>query len=75
MKKSYYIDFPQEHLEGHLHRYRCVHCKIETTTINGRLEGHLPSCEYRKKMENEGYEVDLATSPENSALHDADDFD
>jgi DNA-directed RNA polymerase subunit RPC12/RpoP len=52
MKKLYYIDFPQEHLEGQMHRYRCVYCKVETTTINGSLEGHLPSCEYRIKLKN-----------------------
>lgn len=75
MKKPYYIDFPQEHLEDYQHRYRCTYCKVETTTINGRLEGHLPSCEYRIKMENEGYEVGNTTSPENLTLHDADDFD
>jgi hypothetical protein len=73
MKKLYYIDFPQEHLEGQMHTYRCVHCKVETTTINGRLEGHLPSCEYRMKLEDAGY--DATGSSEKLALHDADDFD
>ena len=41
MKKLFYIDYPQEHFEDQLHRYRCAYCKIETTVINGRLEGHL----------------------------------
>lgn len=75
MKKLFYIDYPQEHIEGHLHRYRCVHCKEETTIINGRLEGHLSSCVYRLKLESEGYECEK-TPPLNSLVsHDADDFD
>lgn len=75
MKKPYYIDFPQEHLEGQLHKYRCVYCKVETTTINGKLEGHLPSCEYRIKLENAGYEAETTESAKNLVSHDADDFD
>jgi len=75
MKKPYYIDYPQEHLEGQMHKYRCVYCKEETTTINGRLEGHLPSCEYRIKLENAGYEAGKTESPEKFVSHDADDFD
>ena len=38
MKKPYYIDFPQENFEGHMHKYRCAYCQQETTTINGKLE-------------------------------------
>lgn len=60
MKKRYYIDYPQEHVEGALHRYRCSLCKVETTKINGKLEGHLPSCEYRQeeeRMEGSGVSV------------------
>ncbi|MBC7787732.1 MAG: hypothetical protein H7Z18_09975 [Methylophilaceae bacterium] len=75
MKKLFYINYPQEHIEGHLHRYRCSHCKEETTIINGRLEGHLPLCTYRKKLENDGYEEDGVESTKNLASHDADDFD
>ena len=56
MKKSYYIDYLQEHVEGQAHTYRCAHCKIITTKINGRLEGHLPSCSYRINLERGGYE-------------------
>lgn len=72
MKKPYYIDFPQENLEGHLHMYRCAYCKVETTAINGKLEGHLPSCEYRIKLENAGYEAEA--SSEKPALYISDDF-
>ncbi|MDI1309655.1 MAG: hypothetical protein PSV17_09520 [Methylotenera sp.] len=75
MKKLFYIDYPQEHLEGHMHRYRCVHCKEETTIINGRLEGHLSSCEYRVKLESAGYESEKAASTNTLVSHDADDFD
>lgn len=73
MKKLYYIDFPQEHLENQMHQYRCVYCKVETTTINGKLEGHLPTCKYRIKLENAGY--DAIGSTEILGLHDSDDFD
>jgi hypothetical protein len=51
MSKPYYIDYPQEHVEGAQFRYRCAFCKLETTKINGRLEGHLPDCEYRQARE------------------------
>lgn len=73
MKKPYYIDFPQEHMENQMHRYRCVYCQEETTTINGKLEGHLPSCKYRVKLEKAGYEsVGSSVKPASS---DSDDFD
>ena len=75
MKKLHYIDFPQEHLEGHMHRYRCAYCKVETTTINGMLEGHLPSCEYRIKLEKEGYEVGIPIPEGKVVLHGTDEFD
>lgn len=56
MKKSYYIDYPQEHVEGQAYTYRCVFCKLLTTKINGNLDGHLPNCDYRIKLEHEGFE-------------------
>lgn len=73
MKKSYYIDYPQEAFEGHAHRYRCQHCKEETTIINGNLEGHLPSCVYRIALTKAGFEPQPVV--EKPAPHDADDFD
>jgi len=73
MKRLYYIDYPQESFEGQMHRYRCAHCKVETTTINGCLEGHLPTCEYRIALEKAGYES--ACTSTNPASHDTDDFD
>lgn len=75
MKKLFYIDYPQEHIEGQLHRYRCMHCKEETTVINGRLEGHLRDCEYRVKLETAGYEAEATLSAPKLAAHDTDDFD
>jgi len=73
MKKLFYIDYPQEHLEGQAHTYRCVYCKVVTTTINGSLEGHLPSCEYRIELERAGYETkEKSEKPASSAT---DDFD
>jgi hypothetical protein len=73
MKKLFYIDYPQEHVENQAHSYRCVYCKVGTTTINGSLEGHLPSCEYRIKQELAGYECkNLSEKP---ASCTTDDFD
>ena len=60
MKRLFYIDYPQEHFEGQAHRYRCAFCKEETTKINGCLEGHLPSCEYRIALEKAGFEAGKA---------------
>ncbi|MDX1916099.1 MAG: hypothetical protein SFU55_10980 [Methylophilus sp.] len=74
MKKPYYIDYPQEHFEGQAHRYRCAHCKEETTKVNGKLEGHLPSCAYRIQLEKAGYEV-LNLTAKSAELVDADEFD
>ena len=77
MQKHFYIDFPQESFEGQAHRYRCAICKEETTKINGRLEGHLPSCEYRIKLEQAGFEAqeNAQDSTEEPKLVGSDDFD
>ncbi len=69
MKRLFYIDYPQEHYEGQAHRYRCAFCKQETTKINGRLEGHLPSCDYRMVLEKAGFECNrqVAVAHEDTA--------
>jgi hypothetical protein len=48
---------------------------VETTAINGKLEGHLPSCEYRLKLENFGYEAEAKKAKNLPVSIDADDFD
>lgn len=58
MKRPFYIDYPQEHFEGQAHRYRCALCKVETTKINGHLEGHKPDCMYRQAMVHAGFEME-----------------
>lgn len=73
MQKRFYIDYPQESFEGQAHRYRCSFCKEETTKINGRLEGHLPSCEYRMQLEQAGFEA--LDSESHEALAATDEFD
>jgi hypothetical protein len=73
MKKLFYIDYPQEHLEGQAHTYRCAYCKVITTTINGLLEGHLPSCEYRVKLEEAGYETGECAKNKATTVTDEDD--
>jgi hypothetical protein len=71
MKKPYYIDYPQEHVEGHAHTYQCAFCKIVTTRINGTLDGHLPTCEYRIKLEQSGFEKsDNARQPDEYSSSD-----
>ena len=75
MKKLFYIDYPQEHFEDQLHRYRCADCKIETTVINGRLEGHLATCPYRIKLTAAGYQASKQGASVDAVGHDADDFD
>jgi hypothetical protein len=75
MKKLFYIDYPQEHFEDQLHRYRCAYCKIETTVINGRLEGHLTTCPYRLKLTAAGYQVSSHVASADAVGHDADNFD
>ena len=73
MKKLFYIDYPQEHVEGQAHTYRCLHCKIITTKINGSLQGHLPTCDYRQRLEREGYEA--VNCADSTSYASADDFD
>ncbi|HSH72323.1 MAG TPA: hypothetical protein VK974_04620 [Methylophilaceae bacterium] len=70
MKKTYYIDYPQEHVEGQAHTYRCVSCKEITTKINGSIEGHLPSCEYRVKLERDGFENNQCSNSQDHSLAD-----
>jgi hypothetical protein len=45
------IDYPQENLEGEMHKYRCRHCKRSTTDINGLLANHAADCAYRQARE------------------------
>ena len=73
MKKLFYIDYPQEHIEGQAHAYRCAYCKVITTTINGNLNGHLPSCEYRIKLAQAGFETtERARKPASSTTDEED---
>jgi DNA-directed RNA polymerase subunit RPC12/RpoP len=46
-KDAFDIGYPQENLEGEMHKYRCKHCKKLTTEINGLLDNHAPDCAYR----------------------------
>ena len=73
MKKLFYIDYPQAHVEGKAHTYVCAFCGVLTTTINGNLHGHLASCDYRIKLEAAGFEVDC--EPNEYANDIADEVD
>jgi hypothetical protein len=46
-KGAFDIDYPQEEVPGQMHVHRCKYCKVLTTQINGRVENHEPTCEYR----------------------------
>ena len=72
MIKTYYIDYPQEPLEGQANTYRCVYCKEVTIKINGSLQGHLPNCEYRLKLERDGFEKN--ENPNSPSCSLADDY-
>ena len=48
-KDAFDIDYPQEEVPGQSHVHRCRYCKVLTTQINGRLENHEPTCEYRMR--------------------------
>ena len=52
-KHRFYIDYPQEKLDGELYKYKCAFCGIDTVTIDGMLENHSPTCEYRLQKEND----------------------
>ena len=73
MNRLFYIDYPQEHYEGQMHRYRCAFCKQETTKINGRLEGHLPNCDYRVALEKAGFEPKLSKAKQDLDTSDEED--
>ena len=45
--KIRYHDYKQEQAGESIHVFFCAHCKVDVDYINGRLERHLPSCDYR----------------------------
>ena len=47
MTEEYYDDYPTEPIGGGNPYYRCSHCKVSVTEINGYLERHSEWCEYR----------------------------
>ena len=73
MKRLFYIDYPQEHVEGQAHRYRCAFCKLETTHINGRLEGHAADCAYRLQLEQSGFECERELDVAHEDMADQED--
>ena len=46
-KDAFDIDYPQEEVPGQTQVHRCKYCTVLTTQMNGRLENHRPTCEYR----------------------------
>ena len=51
MTDQFFNDYENEPIGGDNPYYRCIHCKRSDPEINCRLEGHLPSCEYRQAKE------------------------
>ena len=39
-QNRFVVNYPQERLDGELYKYCCVHCKIDTLTIRGKVENH-----------------------------------
>lgn len=48
-EEKYYHDYPNEPIGGGNPYYRCFYCKISDPQINGQIDNHLDSCEYRIK--------------------------
>ena len=48
---KFVINYPQEREEGELYKYRCIHCKISTLEIKGKLENHAADCVFRVEFE------------------------
>lgn len=48
---TYHCDYENEPIGGGNPYYRCVHCQISDPQINGRIEGHCPTCFYRQCKE------------------------
>lgn len=48
-----YWNYPQEPIGGGNPYMRCSVCKKSAPAINGQLEGHLPTCGWRKRKERE----------------------
>jgi hypothetical protein len=44
---KFVVNYPQERLKGELYKYCCIHCKIDTLTIRGRIKNHSEDCEFR----------------------------
>jgi len=44
---KFVVNYPQERLDGELYKYCCVHCKIDTLTIRGKVENHSQNCKFR----------------------------
>jgi len=53
MIMTHFSDYVVEPIGDSNPYYRCVHCKRSVQEINGRIDGHLPDCEYRIRKEKE----------------------
>ena len=62
-----HFDYPNEPIGGGNPYWRCVSCKRSDPEINGRLEGHLEWCEFRRKKESD-------TEKESNALAMVEDY-
>tara|TARA_A100001011_G_scaffold371800_1_gene429537 strand:+ start:162 stop:371 length:210 start_codon:yes stop_codon:yes gene_type:complete len=49
--QKFVVNYPQEKLEGELYKYRCLHCKIGTLEIKGKIENHAEDCFFRLEFE------------------------
>ena len=54
---AYDSGYPTEPVGGSNPYYRCVYCKLTDPQINGEINNHLLSCQYRK--EKQGYKITI----------------
>ena len=50
---TFYNDYPKVKRDKKNPYYSCSYCGVHDPSINGYLENHLPSCQYRKNKELE----------------------
>ena len=49
--EEYYTDYPTIKIYGGNPNYECAECGVSVPEINGRLDGHLDSCSWRREKE------------------------
>ncbi len=61
LEEKYHDDYPNEPIGDGNPYYRCSHCGISDPQINGTIENHAESCEYRIDKESKKRKVNEDT--------------